>query len=142
MDDCIFCKIVSKQAESSIVYEDEDVLTFLDLHPINPGHALVIPKRHATNIYDISVEDLAKIAKITQKIAVMIKGKLNADGISIFQMNERAGDQDIMHYHVHIIPRHQGDWFGEEIMKAIKKQSVTNPIRRELDEVADKIGRQ
>ena len=112
MDDCIFCKIVSGEAESSKVYEDEDVIGFLDLHPINQGHTLVISKKHATNIYDISIQDLEKISQVTQKLAIRIKKVLNADGISIFQMNERGGDQDVMHYHVHIIPRHEGDWFG------------------------------
>lgn len=137
--DCIFCKIVTGEAESSIVYDDQDTLAFLDLHPVNPGHTLVIPKGHAVNIYDISSENLQKVAKVSQGLAIRIKKVLKADGISIFQMNERGGDQDIMHYHVHIIPRYEGDWFHEEIMKAIKKQQVTNPPRKELDSIATKI---
>lgn len=138
-EDCIFCKIVSGETDSSIVYDDEDVMAFLDLHPINPGHTLVIPKKHTTNIYDISDEDLQKIAKVTQEIAIRMKKILNAEGISIFQMNERGGDQDIMHYHVHVIPRYKGDWFGGEIMKAIKRQAITNPSREELNSIASKI---
>lgn len=137
--DCIFCKIVSGEAESSIIYEDEDVMAFLDLHPINSGHTLVIPKKHATNIYDISNEDLQKTAKVTQELAVGIKRVLKANGISIFSMNEHGADQDVMHYHVHVIPRYTDDWFGDEIMKAIKKQQSTNPSREELDSIASKL---
>ena len=137
--DCIFCKIVSGEAESSIIYDDPDVMVFLDMHPINPGHALIIPKKHATNIYDIPKEILEKIAVVSQELSIRIKKVLNPDGISIFQMNEKTGDQDVMHYHLHVIPRQIGDWFGEEIMKAIKKQSVTNPTREELNSIAEKL---
>lgn len=139
VEDCIFCKIVSGEIESSIVYEDEYIIAFLDIHPINPGHTLIIPKKHATNIYDISNEDLQKTAEVTQELAIKIKKVLKADGISIFQMNEPGGDQDIMHYHGHVIPRYIGDWFGKEIMKAIKRQQITNPSREELNSIAEKL---
>lgn len=137
--DCIFCKIISGEIESSKVYEDQDILAFLDLHPINPGHTLVIPKNHSENIYDIPVEDLQKVVKVAKELAIKIKRTLKTDGISIFQMNENAGNQDIMHYHLHIIPRHEGDWFNNEIMKAVRKQQVTNPTREELNSVAAQI---
>lgn len=137
--DCIFCKIVSGEAESSIVYDDAEVMAFLALNPINPGHTLIIPKKHAENIYDIPKEILEKIAVVSKELSVRIKKAMNCDGISIFQMNEEAGDQDIMHYHVHIIPRHNGDWFGEEIMKAVKILHNTNPSREELNSIASKL---
>lgn len=137
--DCIFCKIVSGEVDSSFIYDDEDVIAFLDIHPINLGHTLIIPKKHVTNIYDISSRALQMIARVSQALAIKIKKVLKPDGISIFQMNERGGDQDIMHYHVHVIPRYEGDWFGEEIMKAIKKQQITNPTREKLNSIAKKI---
>lgn len=138
-DDCIFCKIVKGEAESSIIYEDQDIVAFLDIHPINPGHTLVIPKTHATNIYDISSENLQNIAKVTKELAIKIKKVLNADGISVFQMNEAGGDQAIMHYHMHIIPRYKGDWFHGEIKNVIQKQQATNPQRSELNSLASQI---
>ncbi len=137
--DCIFCKIVNGEAESSIIYDNADIMAFLDMHPINPGHTLIIPKKHTANIYDIPKEILEKIAVVSKELSVRIKEVLNPDGISIFQMNEKAGDQDVMHYHVHVIPRYNGDWFHEEIMKAVKKQHVTNPSREELNSIAAKI---
>lgn len=137
--DCIFCKIVSGEAESSIIHDEDDVMAFLDMHPINPGHTLIIPKKHATNVYDIPKETLEKIATLSKDLSIKIKENLNADGISIFQMNEKAGDQDVMHYHLHVIPRYEGDWFHEEIMKAVKTQHKTNPIREELNSIAAKI---
>jgi len=139
MNNCIFCKIVSGEAEVSLVYEDSDILAFLDKHPINPGHTLVIPKKHSVNIYDISSEELQKIAKITQEISIEIKKSLNSEGISIFQMNEIAGNQDVMHYHMHIIPRQTGDWFNSELQGIKKMQLSTNPSREELNSLAEKI---
>lgn len=137
--DCIFCKIITGRADSSIIYDDQNVVAFLDIHPINTGHTLVIPKKHVTNIYDISGIDLQKIAKVTQKLAVKIKRVLKADGISIFQMNEKDGSQDIMHYHVHIIPRYKNDWFEEKMQEVVRRQQITNPSRQELNCVASKI---
>lgn len=140
MRNCIFCKIVSGEAESSIIYEDRHVMAFLDIHPVNPGHTLVISKKHAKNIYDIPGVTLSQITKISQDLALKIKKMLKAQGISMFQMNERAGDQDIMHYHLHIIPRYENDWFHEKIMvEAIRLQQATSPAREELDSIARKL---
>jgi histidine triad (HIT) family protein len=137
--DCVFCKIVTGEFESSIVYEDQDILAFLDIHPINPGHILVIPKKHSVNIYDITSDELQKIAKVSQVLSLRIKKVLKAEGISIFQMNEKAGNQDVMHYHLHIIPRAQGDWFHVELQDVAKKQLAINPPRSELNSIAEKI---
>jgi len=140
LKDCIFCKIVSGEAESSIIYEDPKVIAFLDIHPINPGHILVIPKKHAENIYDVPTKILGRITKVSQELSLKLKIVLHAEGISIFQMNEEAGNQDVMHYHMHIVPRYRDDWFHKEIMiKAIQLQQVINPKREELDSIAIKI---
>lgn len=136
---CIFCKIVTGEAESSVVYDDPNVMAFMDLHPVNPGHTLIIPKRHSVNIYDTPTELLEKIVAVSKDLAIRTKEVVKADGVSIFQMNEIAGDQDVMHYHLHVIPRFKDDWFHEKIMIAVKKQSITNPTRGELDSLAAKI---
>ncbi len=105
MDDCIFCKIIKGEIPSFKVYEDEKVFAFEDINPISPGHTLVIPKNHAENIWDISEEDLLAVQRASRKIARGIKEALNVDGIACMQLNGRAVQQEVMHYHLHLVPR-------------------------------------
>ncbi len=107
-ESCIFCKIVKRQASSSIVYEDEAVMVFLDIRPLNKGHTLVIPKAHYADIFDIPEELLSKIHKASKQIALAVKKATGADGISIIQQNGKAAGQDIFHIHVHVVPRFEG----------------------------------
>src|SRR5437764_1193684 len=89
--DCIFCKIIKGETESSVVYEDSDILAFLDKHPINLGHTLVIPKKHSVNIYDIPSEELQKIAKVTQELSIKIKNYHNSTaGITRKDIKEKT----------------------------------------------------
>jgi histidine triad (HIT) family protein len=105
---CIFCKIVSKQAPSSIIYEDEAVMVFLDIRPLNLGHTLVIPKTHYVDIFDIPEKELSQIHKVAKLVSFAIKKATAADGISIIQQNGKAAGQDIFHIHVHVVPRFEG----------------------------------
>lgn len=105
---CIFCKIVSKQAPASIVFEDETVLAFMDIRPLNEGHTLIIPKEHYVDIFDAPPDLLGRIYKIVKATSIAIKKAQNADGISIIQQNGRAAGQEVFHLHVHVIPRHDG----------------------------------
>lgn len=101
---CIFCKIINKQATSSIVYEDEQVIAFLSNRPVNVGHTLMAPKKHYENIYDIPAEEAAYLFKITKKIAHAVRDATSAEGIRIVQNNGESAGQVIFHLHVHIIP--------------------------------------
>jgi histidine triad (HIT) family protein len=107
-ENCIFCKIVQKQAPSSIIYEDQYIIAFLDIRPVNEGHTLVIPKEHYEQIFDIPSELLGKVHQATKTVAAAVKQTVKADGISIIQQNGTAANQDIFHLHVHIIPRYAG----------------------------------
>jgi histidine triad (HIT) family protein len=107
-ESCIFCKIVRKQAPSSIIYEDEAVMVFLDIRPLNMGHTLVIPKAHCVDIFDIPQNLLRKVHKIVKQVSLPIKEATEADGISIIQQNGKAAGQDIFHIHVHVVPRYEG----------------------------------
>jgi histidine triad (HIT) family protein len=107
-DSCIFCRIAQKQVSASCVYEDEKVMAFLDIRPLNEGHTLVIPKAHYENIFDVPQELTAYIHGITKQVAIAVKKATNADGISIIQQNGKAANQDIPHLHVHVIPRYEG----------------------------------
>ncbi len=107
--DCIFCKIAKGEIPSFKVYEDENTLAFLDIKPATKGHALVIPKKHAENVFDISEADLEKVAMVAKKLSVKIKDVLQADGIRLSQSNGTVAGQEVMHFHLHVIPRYEND---------------------------------
>ncbi|MFH1448283.1 MAG: HIT family protein [Candidatus Micrarchaeota archaeon] len=129
--DCIFCKIVSKEIPSSVVYEDETALAFLDINPLSKGHTLVIPKKHYGSIHEASEEDMAELAKAVKKVAGAIKKTTGSDGINIIQNNGKAAEQLVPHMHFHIIPRFKDDglvskWptkkYGEGEMENLRKR--------------------
>jgi len=105
MEDCIFCKIVKGDIPCTKVYEDKNVLAFSDINPISKGHTLIIPKNHAENIWKISGDDLSAVHLASIKVARAIKAALGSDGIAFLQLNGRAVNQVVMHYHLHLIPR-------------------------------------
>lgn len=115
--DCIFCKIVARELPAQIVYEDADTLAFLDINPINPGHTLVIPKEHSTDVFDIDEKNWAAVMKSSRIVAHALERALKTDGINL-GMNNRAGaGQVVFHAHVHVMPRFAGDphslWKGK-----------------------------
>lgn len=112
MSDCLFCKIVAGEIPSSKVYEDEDVLAFLDLHPLAQGHTLVIPKKHAAQVTDMTAADMAAIGKVLPQVAKGVLAATGAEGLNLLQMNGKAGGQEIFHLHVHLVPRAAGDGLG------------------------------
>lgn len=131
-DTCLFCKIITKEIPSSKVYEDKHCYAFLDLHPINIGHTLLVPKEHSTNLYEMKDETLAVLAPAIKKVAIAIKSALNADGINIEMNNDPVAGQVIFHSHIHIIPRFQGDGFKHW-------RSARDYHEGEMEEVATKI---
>ena len=109
MPDCIFCKIVRGELPSYKVYEDDKTIAFLDIHPVNAGHTLVVPKAHATNIFDILKEDWVAVAETVRVLSIAIEKGVGADGINIAINNREHAGQVVDHPHVHIIPRFKGD---------------------------------
>lgn len=103
-ESCTFCKIARKEAPASTVYEDENVIAFMSIQPINVGHTLVVPKKHYENIYEIPEEEVAHLHKVVKKLAHAMKKAVDAEGIRIVQNNGEAAGQVIFHMHVHIIP--------------------------------------
>ncbi len=104
-DACVFCRIVAKQAPAHLVFEDERVLAFLDIHPAGDGHTLVVPKQHADDIWDLTEEDGVAIWCVTQRLATAIRNAFGPPGLYIRQANGRAAGQEVMHFHLHLIPR-------------------------------------
>ncbi len=107
--DCIFCKIVAGEIPSVKLYEDDRVLAFMDINPLNDGHLLIIPKAHAATINDITESDFLAVMSVTHRLAAAIREALNPDGINLLQLNGEAANQVVPHLHVHIVPRWSGD---------------------------------
>ena len=109
MEECIFCKIAKGDIPCNKVYENEKVLAFLDIGPINKGHTLIIPKEHHKDLLDMPDNLLAEITKTAKKVAKAVIKATGADGFNIGQNNGKAAGQAVMHFHLHIIPRFEED---------------------------------
>ncbi|MDO8530198.1 MAG: HIT family protein [bacterium] len=109
MDDCIFCKISKGEMPCFKIFEDENTLAFLDIKPFSKGHCLVIPKKHFENVFDITEDALQKVSVVAKKLSEKIKNTLQADGIRLSQSNGKTAGQEVMHFHLHIIPRYEGE---------------------------------
>ena len=111
-DDCIFCKIAAGEIPSRKIYEDKDLIAIMDLNPTSKGHSLIIPKEHCTNIYDIDEDIAAKVMKTAKKLATKMTVALNCDGFNLLQNNGETAGQTMFHFHMHLIPRYEGDNVG------------------------------
>lgn len=109
MKDCIFCKLANGELPTHTVYEDEDFRVIFDLSPATRGHALVIPKVHYSNIFDLDEQVAAKAFVLAKKIATAMKEALKCDGFNIIQNNGEIAGQTIFHFHLHLIPRYKND---------------------------------
>jgi histidine triad (HIT) family protein len=107
--DCIFCKIVAGTIPSFKLYEDAATLAFMDINPANPGHALVIPKAHARNLYESADADLAAAVATARKVAAAIEKTLKPAGLNLIQANGPGAAQSVLHLHLHLLPRQAGD---------------------------------
>ncbi len=106
---CIFCKIISGEIPSVKVYEDDFCVAFMDIGPVNKGHVLVVPKKHAETFVDLSEEEAGELFKRVNRIAKAVKKALDADGLNIINNVGAASGQEVFHVHVHIIPRFEND---------------------------------
>lgn len=113
-DDCIFCKIANGEIPSKTLYEDEDFRVILDLGPATRGHALILPKEHADDLYGLPDETAAKVLVLAKKLATRITERLKCDGLNIVQNNGEAAGQTVKHFHMHLIPRYTDD--GQKIL--------------------------
>ncbi len=107
--ECIFCKIVAGELPATIVDEDERTIAFMDISPATRGHALVIPRAHAADILSVESEDLLAVALASQRLAGRAKERLHADGVNLLNSCGAAAWQTVFHFHVHVIPRYEGD---------------------------------
>jgi histidine triad (HIT) family protein len=108
-DDCLFCKIAAGELPSEIVQEDEHTIAFMDINPWTRGHALVIPRRHSRNLYDVDDDDLAHVASAAKRLARRMRDALACDGVNLLNSTEPAAWQTVFHTHIHVIPRYDDD---------------------------------
>ena len=129
--DCIFCDIIQRKSPAEIIYEDEKVISFLDIRPINYGHTLVIPKKHYDDFISVPPDEMKAVINITQTISEAVSISLKTDGFNIIANNGAAAGQKVFHFHFHIIPRYNTDKFHfRPILKNYKNGS--------MKEIADK----
>ncbi|MFT5447292.1 MAG: histidine triad (HIT) family protein [Gammaproteobacteria bacterium] len=108
-NDCLFCKIISGDVPSFKVFEDEQTLAFMDINPANDGHCLVIPKEHARDLCAISEEAVAAVARSARRVAIAVQATLQPEGVNLVQCNGPAAGQSVYHFHMHVLPRREGD---------------------------------
>lgn len=132
MSDCIFCKIANGEIPSATLYEDEDFRVILDLGPASKGHALILPKAHAANIYEISDDMAAKAMILAKKMATKMTEALKCDGFNIVQNNGEPAGQTVFHFHMNLIPRYEGDQVGITWKPGTLTDEVKNEILEKL----------
>jgi histidine triad (HIT) family protein len=112
VSDCVFCALLAGKGESSIVYEDETLVGLMDLNPVNPGHVLLVPRRHASYMADLDEETGAHAFRIAMRMQQAIRRSgVKCEGINVFVADGEAAFQDVFHFHLHVIPRFEGDPF-------------------------------
>ncbi|CAM2918964.1 HIT family protein [Prescottella defluvii] len=133
MSHCVFCAIVAGEAESSLVYEDADTLAFMDIRPFTPGHLLVVPKKHASDLAELDPEDGGRLFQVGQQMAGALRdSSVAAEGVNFFLADGVVAGQEVFHVHLHVVPRTVGDGFG-------LRGRPTVPPRPDLDYLAGSI---
>lgn len=132
-NNCIFCKIANGEIPSKTLYEDEKFRVILDLGPATKGHALILPKEHYANLYELPEEEAGEVMKLAKKMVIKITDKLGCEGFNLVQNNGDLAGQTVFHFHLHMIPRYQADrqtigWKPQEVsqeeLEEIKNQII------------------
>lgn len=131
-NNCIFCKIANGEIPSKTIYEDDNFRVFLDLGPAAKGHALIVPKDHYANLYELPEDTAADVMRLAKRMALQIKDKLQCDGLNLVQNNGETAGQTVHHFHMHVIPRYEDD--GQKI-----GWKPGEPTQEELEEIRSRI---
>lgn len=134
--DCPFCAMAAGASPASVAYEDDRVIAFMDTGPVNPGHLLVVPRRHAASLADLDEDTGAHLFRVTLRMAAAVRGSgVRCEGVNLFLADGEAAFQEVFHAHVHVFPRFRGDGFR------VDADWSQRPARDELDRVAALIRR-
>jgi len=123
MDECIFCKIIKGEIPSFKIWENDKIFCFLDINPLAKGHALIIPKEHYKDIFDIPSEDLKEIIFFAKNLSAKMKDVLGAEGVNLMNASGESAEQSVFHFHLHVIPRYKADglemnkWWQSKVSK-------------------------
>ena len=131
-NNCIFCKIAAGEIPSKTIYEDDKFRVILDLGPATKGHALILPKNHYANLYELPEEIAGDVMKLAKKMATIMTEKLGCQGFNLMQNNGETAGQTVFHFHMHLIPRYEND--GQEI-----NWKPGSPSQEELEEIKNLI---
>lgn len=131
-NNCIFCKIAAGEIPSKTIYEDDKFRVILDLGPATKGHALILPKNHYANLYELPEDTAGDVMKLAKKMATVMTEKLGCQGFNLMQNNGETAGQTVFHFHMHLIPRYEND--GQEI-----NWKPGSPTQEELEEIKNLI---
>jgi histidine triad (HIT) family protein len=134
---CIFCRIIGGEEMVSVVYEDDRAIAFLDVQPVSNGHTLVVSKQHYETLFDLPEELLTHCMAVAKRIAPGLRQAVGAQAINVFSANGKAGGQDVLHFHMHLIPIREGEPFALQL----PLEDAPVPQREMLDMTAALIGR-
>ena len=134
MTDCLFCRILAGELPASFVYRDDRCAAFMDIQPVNPGHLLVVPLRHAASLADIDGAEAAALMRVAHAAAAALRASgVRCEGVNFFLADGAAAMQEVFHVHLHVFPRYRGDGFG---LKFSAEYYTRRPERQELDDLA------
>ena len=130
LDNCIFCKIAAGEIPSTTIYEDDDFRVILDIEPASKGHALILPKEHFANLYELDDALAAKALVVAKKVITQMTEVLGCDGYNVLQHNGTAAGQTVFHFHMHLIPRYKED----DVKIGWKLGKLTEEVKQEIIE--------
>lgn len=133
-ENCIFCKIIAGEIPSNTIYEDEDFKVIMDIAPATKGHALILPKNHFDNIYDIDPEVLAKAVKVAQKVIKHATKVLGCEGYNLLQNNGEVAGQTVFHFHMHLIPRYE-NMDNDKLLKCEPQEVPGEEVKKIADAI-------
>ncbi len=129
--ECVFCKIANGEIPSATLYEDEEFRVILDISPASRGHALILPKKHAADLYELPDGTASKVLILAKNIASKMKDVLGCDGLNLVQNNGEMAGQTVFHFHMHIIPRYKGD----DVKVGWRPGKLSDEMREELVDI-------
>ena len=141
MNSCIFCDIVSGLAPANLVHRDEWCVAFMDIHPVNPGHVLVVPRAHAVLFSELDKEYVGPMFQVAQRLgAALRKSGIKCEGVNLFLADGRAAGQDVMHVHLHVIPRFHGDGHHLRFSPSYFKLPSSTELEKNAEMIRNQIG--
>jgi histidine triad (HIT) family protein len=141
MTSCIFCDILSGQAPANFVHRDDLCVAFMDIHPVNPGHVLLVPVTHTTLLSELDRESAGHILQVAQRVDIALRASgIRCEGINLFLADGRTAGQEVMHVHLHVIPRFQGDGHHLRFSPAYFKRPSPGELAKDAERIRNQMG--